>query len=141
MIGRCELPPERKPSRVRIAVAVATVLVCLALGLTPALAQAPTGCPAPRPEPLQTPLNLTLVKRQLIYYRCTRYDADLAKVLHEALRRSFSETFEVDVVAAPLCLAEERLANALYTTKYTNAVWNLEGAAAWRQSMAPIHTT
>jgi lipoate-protein ligase A len=64
-----------------------------------------------------------------------------ATMLHEALRQSFSEVFEVEIVAAPLCLAEERLANALYTTKYTNAVWNLEGAAAWRHSMAPIRTT
>jgi hypothetical protein len=62
-----------------------------------------------------------------------------ANMLHEALRRVLA-IFEVEIVAAPPP-RRERLANALYTTKYTNAVWNLEGAAPWRQSMAPIRTT
>jgi hypothetical protein len=62
-------------------------------------------------------------------------------MVHEAIRESFGEIFSVEMVEAPVALAEERLASALYTTKYTNAVWNLEGAAAWRQRLAPVHTT
>jgi lipoate-protein ligase A len=64
-----------------------------------------------------------------------------ADLLHEAIRESFGEIFSVEMVETPVSLAEERLASALYTTKYTNAVWNLEGAAAWRQSLAAIQTT
>jgi hypothetical protein len=61
-------------------------LTCLVLvGLVPAHAQIPPGCnPPPRPVQLQAPLNLGQLKHQLVHYRCTRYDAELAKVLHEA---------------------------------------------------------
>jgi lipoate-protein ligase A len=59
-----------------------------------------------------------------------------AHMLHGALREGFSGVFGVEIVASPLCPAEERLAGELYTTKYTSPVWNLEGAMAWRQSVA-----
>jgi lipoate-protein ligase A len=58
-----------------------------------------------------------------------------ANMLHEALREGFSRVFGIALAASPLWPAEERLADELYTTKYTSPVWNLEGAAAWRQSM------
>jgi lipoate-protein ligase A len=57
-----------------------------------------------------------------------------AHMLHEALREGFGRVFGVETVASPLLPAEERLADELYTTKYTSPVWNLAGAAAWRQS-------
>jgi acid phosphatase len=89
MIGHGERYLGRKPRGVTIAVIAAIACVWLS-AFSPAPARAQAGCnPPPKPEPLQTPLNLTLVKRQLIYYRCTRYDADLARVLHEA--RAFVE--------------------------------------------------
>jgi lipoate-protein ligase A len=58
-----------------------------------------------------------------------------ANMLHEALREGFSRVFGVEIVASPLLPPEERLADELYTTKYTSPVWNLDGAAAWRQSV------
>ncbi len=48
-----------------------------------ARADVPAGCAAPLPPALsaaQQASNLALFKRQLIRYRCTRYDADLARV-------------------------------------------------------------
>jgi lipoate-protein ligase A len=59
-----------------------------------------------------------------------------ADMLHEALRQGFSNVFGVDIVAEPLLPEEERLASELHTTKYASAVWNLEGAAAWRHRAA-----
>jgi acid phosphatase len=48
----------------------------------------PLGCspkPAIQPEDFAQPLNLDILKTRLIYYRCTSYDADVSKVLDEAL--------------------------------------------------------
>jgi hypothetical protein len=52
-----------------------------------AFAQTPAGCdPKPPPQQLgpSRPINLGELKLQLIYYRCTRYDADVARVLRRA---------------------------------------------------------
>jgi hypothetical protein len=50
----------------------------------PALAETPAGCGASPPRvarsTAQVAENLALFKRQLIRYRCTRYDAELARV-------------------------------------------------------------
>jgi|SRR5262245_1025958 len=49
--------------------------------------QPPVGCsPMPaRPEnPFLQPLNIDLIKRELLYYRCSRYDADIPAVLNDA---------------------------------------------------------
>jgi lipoyl(octanoyl) transferase len=64
-----------------------------------------------------------------------------AHMLHEALREGFGGVFGVEIVDSPLFPTEERLADELYTTKYTNPVWNLEGATAWRQSVVLTHGT
>lgn len=56
-------------------------------GLIPAFAEMPAGCDQPLvPQKLdQTrPLNLGELKLQLRYYRCTRYDAEVAGVLRNA---------------------------------------------------------
>jgi hypothetical protein len=52
----------------------------------PAWAQVSEGCPAPAPQAIDfsQPLNLDLIKNRLVYYRCTQYDADVAKSLAEA---------------------------------------------------------
>jgi lipoate-protein ligase A len=63
-----------------------------------------------------------------------------ASTLHEALRQGFGAVFGVDIVAEPLLPEEERLANELHATKYASAVWNLEGAAAWRHSVTLART-
>jgi acid phosphatase len=51
-----------------------------------AWAQIPEGCPAPVPESLDSsqPPNLGLIKAQLLYYRCTKYDSEVEKKLTEA---------------------------------------------------------
>jgi acid phosphatase len=51
-----------------------------------AWAQIPKGCPAPVPESLDSsqPPNLGLIKAQLLYYRCTKYDSEVEKKLTEA---------------------------------------------------------
>src|SRR5262249_30133112 len=104
--------PDRKPRSVTTALAVVIACLCfVALGLAPVLAQIPAGCPAPKPEPLQTPLNLTLVKHQLVYYRCTRYDAELAKVLHEAAAWVKQRAHRVARPALVLDIDETSLSN------------------------------
>lgn len=40
--------------------------------------------PAPQAIDFSQPLNLDLIKNRLVYYRCTQYDADVAKSLAEA---------------------------------------------------------
>jgi hypothetical protein len=53
----------------------------------PAFAETPAGCGAPIPQAVGATAqasNLALFKRQLIRYRCTRYDADVARVDHDA---------------------------------------------------------
>jgi hypothetical protein len=66
-----------------------SVIAALAFGLLaagPAWAQAPEGCPAPAPQAIDfsQPLNLDFIKNRLVAYRCTQYDADVAKALAEA---------------------------------------------------------
>jgi lipoate-protein ligase A len=61
-----------------------------------------------------------------------------ASALHEALRQGFATAFGVELIDMPLLPEEQRLATELRTTKYATRVWNLEGAAAWRQHTASI---
>ena len=53
--------------------------------------------------------------------------------VQNALRQSFSVTFGVELVEAPISPEEWRLAQHLQATKYATDTWNLDGAAAWRQ--------
>ncbi|HWE73578.1 MAG TPA: HAD family acid phosphatase [Stellaceae bacterium] len=66
---------------------MATVVLLLSAG-SPAFAQTPAGCAAPLPPTAwaaQAPAgSLARLKQQLIRYRCTRYDADIAVVDHQA---------------------------------------------------------
>jgi hypothetical protein len=71
---------------------------CLALGFGCALAssvqpahaeEAPAGCEAPLKRPHFSVVqrgNIGQLKLRAVYYRCTRYDADVARVLHHAER-------------------------------------------------------
>ncbi|MGQ4810627.1 Octanoyltransferase LipM [Candidatus Entotheonellaceae bacterium PAL068K] len=54
--------------------------------------------------------------------------------LHNALRQGFATTFGIELVKAPVLPEEWQLAKDLQVTKYATAVWNLDGAAAWRMS-------
>jgi lipoate-protein ligase A len=58
--------------------------------------------------------------------------------LHAALRHGFSATFGVELVPDTLSLAEQALAQQLYTTKYATSTWNLGGASVWRQSSRAV---
>ena len=71
----------------RAVVLIGALAFALALALRPALAQLPDGCDPPpdRPKLDQArPINLGQLKIELVHYRCTRYDRDVAKVLREA---------------------------------------------------------
>jgi lipoate-protein ligase A len=57
-----------------------------------------------------------------------------AGALHDALREGFATAFGVELSDLPMLPEECRLATELRTTKYATSVWNLEGAAAWRNS-------
>ena len=49
--------------------------------------QPPAGCsplPAKPENPFLQPVNIDLIKRELLYYRCSRYDADVLAVLNDA---------------------------------------------------------
>ncbi|HEY2137131.1 MAG TPA: HAD family acid phosphatase [Xanthobacteraceae bacterium] len=67
--------------------AIFAVALLLPATLGHARAEVPAGCePPPKPQKLEAtrPLNLGQLKLQLLYYRCTRYDAELAGVLQAA---------------------------------------------------------
>jgi predicted secreted acid phosphatase len=58
--------------------------ICGYVLIGPAAAQAPAGCyplPAPVPASAVASFNLDWVKKALVYYRCSQYDADIAAVL------------------------------------------------------------
>jgi len=71
----------------RLLGAAAALALCGHFAVTAAGAQAPDGCyPIPvvvAPNYAQPP-NLDLIKMQLLYYRCSQYDADVAAALAEA---------------------------------------------------------
>jgi len=67
---------------------IAAVFWSLAV-IGPVKAQTPDGCDPPPPRQavdFSSAPNLDLIKRQLLYYRCTQYDADVAATLAEAKR-------------------------------------------------------
>jgi lipoate-protein ligase A len=53
--------------------------------------------------------------------------------VHEALRTGFAATFGMELVDRPITAEEWRLAHHLQAAKYTTALWNIDGPAAWRQ--------
>jgi acid phosphatase len=93
------------------------VLAMLAFaGLTPAVAQtqAPEGCyPVPEVKPLSVtqPLNIDLIKQQLLYYRCTHYDGEVAAVYSEAQRWIQMRAPQVSKPAVVLDIDETSLSN------------------------------
>lgn len=97
--------------------AVALVAVVLASGLRPAVAETAAGCDrVSKPPPLATsrPLNLGRLKLELTYYRCTRYDSEVAKVLHDArvwIERRTAHVDNSDKLALVLDIDETSLSN------------------------------
>ncbi len=100
-----------------------SVIAAVAFGLFaagPAWAQLPEGCPAPAPESFDSvqPPNLELVKNHLRYYRCTKYDADVAKKLTEARGWVEMRAPQVSKPAIVLDIDETSLSN--WTRIYKN---------------------
>ncbi|HEV7820257.1 MAG TPA: HAD family acid phosphatase [Burkholderiales bacterium] len=93
------------------------VLAMLAFaGLAPAVAQtqAPEGCyPIPEVKPLSVaqPLNIDLIKQQLLYYRCTHYDSEVAAVFSDAQRWVQARAPQVAKPAIVLDIDETSLSN------------------------------
>lgn len=56
--------------------------------------------------------------------------------IHAALRHGFATTLATPIVEGDVQPEEWQLAFELYTAKYATAVWNHDGAAAWRQRQA-----
>ena len=86
----------------------------------PAWAQVPEGCPAPAPQAIDfsQPLNLDLIKNRLVYYRCTQYDADVAKALAKARDWVAMRAPQVNKPAIVLDIDETSLSN--WTRIYKN---------------------
>jgi acid phosphatase len=95
---------------------VAALLVCglMLAGNAHAQVQAPEGCyPLPEVRPLSVtqPLNIDLIKQQLIHYRCTRYDAEVAAVVADAQAWIHMRAPQVGNPAIVLDIDETSLSN------------------------------
>jgi acid phosphatase len=82
----------------------------------PAVAQtlAPEGCyPIPEMKPLSVsqPLNIDLIKQQLLYYRCAHYDTEVAAIYSEAQRWVQMRAPQVSKPAIVLDIDETSLSN------------------------------
>ncbi len=100
-----------------------SVIAAVAFGLlaaAPAWAQVPEGCPAPAPQAIDfsQPLNLDFLKNRLVAYRCTQYDADVAKALAEARDWVATRAPQVNKPAIVLDIDETSLSN--WTRIYKN---------------------
>jgi HAD superfamily, subfamily IIIB (Acid phosphatase) len=90
------------------------LVVCGFLTSVPAFAQAPDGCypiPIAQPTDFSAPPNLDLIKSQVLYYRCTRYDADVAAVLNDARQWVAARAPQVAKPAIVLDIDETSLSN------------------------------
>jgi acid phosphatase len=99
------------------------LVLCGALTAAPASAQAPDGCyPIPPAQPMDfsAPPNLDLIKGQLLYYRCTQYDADVAAVLKNAQQWVAARAPQVAQPAIVLDIDETSLSNwtRIYRDKF-----------------------
>ena len=93
---------------------VAAFFAAVLLVASPSRAEAPPGCnPPPSAQALDTapPINLGELKLQLVRYRCTRYDADVAKVLRQARTYLEHEAARVKKPALVLDIDETSLSN------------------------------
>ena len=88
-----------------------------------ASAEVPAGCATRLDPPLhdlrQTP-NLDFFKHELLYYRCTRYDIDVALVLQEAQQWVAKRTAQLNKAAIVLDIDETSLSNwkRIYTDDF-----------------------
>jgi acid phosphatase len=102
--------------RFRILAGLAALAACACPAADPARAQAqaPEGCyPIPSAVTLSysQPLNIDLIKKQLVYYRCSQYDADVAAVLADAQQWVKLRAAQVANPAIVLDIDETSLSN------------------------------
>jgi acid phosphatase len=95
---------------------LAALVVCgiLLAGSARAQVPAPEGCyPVPdfRPLSVSQPLNIDLIKQQLLSYRCTRYDGEVAAVLADAQQWVQLRAPQVSRPALVLDIDETSLSN------------------------------
>jgi hypothetical protein len=94
---------------------LATALAAWLLGFAAARAELPDACPlAPEAPPAASstePANLHHFKRQLVWYRCTRYEADIAAVIAEAEQWIAARAPRVAAPALVLDIDETSLSN------------------------------
>src|SRR5262249_33704608 len=79
-------PNQTVSHRPLCAISTMAIVLCVLIS-TAAAAEVPVGCETKIDPPLRDfsqPPNLNLFKRELLYYRCTRYDTDIGLVLREA---------------------------------------------------------
>jgi hypothetical protein len=96
--------------------APAAIAVCVLMlaGPVRAQVQAPEGCyPVPDVKPLSVsqPLNIDLIKQQLLQYRCSRYDAEVSAVLADAQKWVQTRAPQVTKPAIVLDIDETALSN------------------------------
>jgi len=87
---------------------------CVSFAVSPAFSQPPDGCDQigiPPPFDFFSRPNLALTKWQLIYYRCTQYDADVAATLAEARQWVEARAPQVAKPAIVLDIDETALSN------------------------------
>jgi len=98
----------------RVAIILCAATLILAGWHGTALAEIPSGCdPKPAPQKLDAtrPINLGQLQLQLIYYRCRRYDGDLAKAVGPARHWLASRAAHVNKAALVLDIDETSLSN------------------------------
>jgi predicted secreted acid phosphatase len=94
--------------------AAVALALCGCLAISPARAEAPDGCypvPAVAAPNYSQPPNLDFIKKQLLYYRCSQYDADIAAVLAEAQQWVKMRAPQVPNPAIVLDIDETSLSN------------------------------
>jgi predicted secreted acid phosphatase len=101
--------------------AAAAIALYVIATFSSARSQVPAGCDSisgPPPFDFSQPLNLGLIKQQLVYYRCTKYDDDIAAVLAEAREWVEKRAPQVTKPAIVLDIDETSLSN--WTEIYNN---------------------
>jgi hypothetical protein len=98
----------------RVAIILCAATLVLGGGERTAFAGPPAGCdPPPKPQALSLvwPINLDKLKSKLVYYRCTDYDDDIARVARKAINWIEARANLVKQPALVLDIDETSLSN------------------------------
>lgn len=119
-------PNQTVSHRPLCAISTMAIVLCVLIS-TAAAAEVPVGCETKIDPPLRDfsqPPNLNLFKRELLYYRCTRYDTDIGLVLREAQDWVKRRAPQVNNPAIVLDIDETSLSNwkRIYVDDYRSAL-------------------